>query len=531
MIVRLVQEYFELRIRDGISINVKAGNAHRVLMETSSGLLPWIRDIYAYLIASFDFDSFYSEVEVAGGNLNHILRNRPRSLRGHRHHHVLVQRLPFMGEASQGLGRHSLHFLDQGELFRCRLTLRGQDCAEAVGLDWEVQNNVIVLASTLNLHAVIEVIKSLAITKGDRHLLLSYGVFIAVHNGPQCLTHERPAAREHAEIIHRIKRLPVRADEERRCRSLNRRHPSRCLSVPWRNAIPNSPDVLPAFPSDTVEESLLKVVDFVPAPSIGDVRHVPRLEPLVAVNSRHKLRVLARAFPFGRILFPPREDIPSQSFIAREVLRLKRERMTYAFRRLRKNERNAILGIAIDPIGANLRHQLCDRLWPRPTRIACSLVPHIHGKQDPDSAAVKVRDHLLDAGRTPRHRENHVKLIAVIDSKVRVYRPNEYGIDSSVASGDVIGIPVHRILTRRGVIQIAVLYNCLWLDETRLCPLQRRGFVSRWVITNVDPAFQPPVIEEVDELSMCLGLTLRRREMLSGEASRTVDHERFRAVR
>ena len=52
--------------------------------------------------------------------------------------------------------------------------------------------------------------------------------------------------------------------------------------------------------------------------------------------------------------------------------------------------------------------------------IAGALIPHDHRKKDAHATPVKIRDHLLHAGHSSRHRPQHVILVSIIDADVRI---------------------------------------------------------------------------------------------------------------
>ena len=54
--------------------------------------------------------------------------------------------------------------------------------------------------------------------------------------------------------------------------------------VARRDAVPDAPDVLPAFPPHAVEESELQVVGLVRVPAVADVDHVAGFQPLAAAD-------------------------------------------------------------------------------------------------------------------------------------------------------------------------------------------------------------------------------------------------------
>src|ERR1700739_4474606 len=106
----------------------------------------------------------------------------------------------------------------------------------------------------------------------------------AVHDGPDGLIAEGPAARVYAKVVHGVERLPVGTDEKRRDTTLNGRDATRGFCIAGVDSVPDAPDILPAFPTDAVEEGELQVVSFVGGPAIADVDHMARFKPFVAVD-------------------------------------------------------------------------------------------------------------------------------------------------------------------------------------------------------------------------------------------------------
>ena len=229
------------------------------------------------------------------------------------------------------------------------------------------------------------------------------------------------------------------------CRgSLDRGHAPRRLGITRRDAIPDSPDVFPTFPPHTVEKSDLQIVGLGAGPAIGDIRHVARFEPFEAIDFWHKLRILCR------VLLPPGHDVPRQGFIAGRQFRLKGKRMTREIGCLREGKRYPILSVAINAVGTNFRHPLGNRLGPWFTRIAGTLIPHHHGKQDPNTVLMKGRDHLPDPVKTAGHRGNRIELVTIIDSNVGIDRPQENGVYAAIALIDIGQIPINGIFASVG---------------------------------------------------------------------------------
>src|SRR5690242_7204291 len=148
--------------------------------------------------------------------------------------------------------------------------------------DVEAQHLLIPYPLRRELNAVIEI--EIVPICGHPHLRPGNVAVIPVDYGPDRLIRKRPVACKHAILKHRRVRLPSITHEEGRDRSLYGRNAPGCLTVAWRNAVPEAPDVFPTLPTDTVEESKLQVIRLVFVPAIGDLHHVTRLEPFPAVN-------------------------------------------------------------------------------------------------------------------------------------------------------------------------------------------------------------------------------------------------------
>ena len=125
-------------------------------------------------------------------------------------------------------------------------------------------------------------------------------VFVSVDDRPKSLPGQRPATGIHTITEHGRHRFPVFADQERRYPTLDSGNAPGGFRVARRDSIPDTPDVLPTFPANSVEESELQVVGLVTIPPVRDVHHVPRLKPFVLVNERGK----------WKLVLPPSHYVP-----------------------------------------------------------------------------------------------------------------------------------------------------------------------------------------------------------------------------
>ncbi len=266
----------------------------------------------------------------------------------------------------------------------------------------------------LELNTVIQVEVTRAIERRNRELCAVGVVFVAIDNCPNCGFVARPSTGENAKLDSGIKRLPLRAREKGRDSSFDCRHAPRGFAIARRDPIPDSPDILPAFPSHSIKEGELQIIGLIPIPAVGDIHHVPRLQPFETVHGGHKLK----------LVLSPGHDVPGKTLVMGRNLWLECQWMPRFFCRLKKCQRNSVLGISINSVPIDFRHQMRNSVGPRLFLIARPLVPHHHRKEHPHAAPMKVRYHLLDPGQPARHRGNHVLLVPVVDAHIGVGRPN-----------------------------------------------------------------------------------------------------------
>src|SRR5215472_13770932 len=112
------------------------------------------------------------------------------------------------------------------------------------------------------LPAMVKIEVAHAGFRSDFYLCSVHVVFVAVNDGPNGLVVKRPAAGKHTIWQHGRHGLPAATHQKRSNRTLNSRHAARGLGVPGVNPVPDTPDVFPALPADSVEKSKLKVISF-----------------------------------------------------------------------------------------------------------------------------------------------------------------------------------------------------------------------------------------------------------------------------
>ena len=270
--------------------------------------------------------------------------------------------------------------------------------------------------------------------------------------------------------------------------------------IPRRDSIPDAPDILPAFPTDAVEKGELQVVRLIAFPAIGDVHHVARFQPFVFVHHGHE----------GILILPPRHDVPSQCLVRGTALRFEHERMANLVGGKRVSKRHAVLRVSVDAVRSDFRHRAGNCIWPRHARIPRALIPHHHRKQHAYPAMMEIRNHLPHARYAARHGADHIVLVAVVDSHVRIRGPDEHRINSAVSLFQVIEVTIYRVAVRHRIVEITVLHHHLRLEKAGLGPLECGQVVAQAIVADTNPALVAPMTN-VGQPGIMLILSARRR--------------------
>ena len=122
---------------------------------------------------------------------------------------------------------------------------------------------------------------------------------------------------------------------------------------------------------------------------------------------------------------------------------------------------------------------------------------------------MEVRNHLPHARNTSWHGADHVVLVAVVDSHVRIRGPDQHRIDSAVSLFQIIEITIHRVAVRDRIVEITVFDHHLRLKKAGLRPLECRQVVARAVVADANPAFIAPM-PNVGQPGIMLILSARR---------------------
>ena len=107
---------------------------------------------------------------------------------------------------------------------------------------------------------------------------------------------------------------------------------------------------------------------------------------------------------------------------------------------------------------------------------------------------MKIGDHLPNSRDPAGHAANHVMLIAVVDSHVRIGRPDQYRIDPSISLLQIIEITVHGIAMCDRIVEVAIFHHHLRLEETGLRPLQSGEVIPRAVVANSNATLVAPML-------------------------------------
>ena len=145
----------------------------------------------------------------------------------------------------------------------------------------------------------------------DLHLLSVNVVFIAVDDGPHRLVRERPAAGVNAVVVSGIERLPIGSDQEGRYSAFDSRYAASRFRIAGRDSVPDSPNIFPTLPANSVEEGKLQIAGFVAIPAIGDVDHVAGLEPLVFVHEWSERELI--------LILAPGHHVPGKRLVSRAI--------------------------------------------------------------------------------------------------------------------------------------------------------------------------------------------------------------------
>ena len=91
----------------------------------------------------------------------------------------------------------------------------------------------------------------------------------------------------------------------------------------------------------------------------------------------------------------------------------------------------------------------------------------------------------------------HIKLISIVNAKVRIYMPDKNGIDRTDAALSFREEPVNGVLPRLRIVKAAIPDKQLHLREDALRPLQIRAIILSAVEAKKGAAFAPPCFQSL----------------------------------
>ncbi len=101
-----------------------------------------------------------------------------------------------------------------------------------------------------------------------------------------------------------------------------------------------------------------------------------------------------------------------------------------------------------------------------------------------------------------------VPQVAIVDADVRIHGPDQHAVYAAVARVQIIQIPVDRIFTLDGIVEVALLDHHLRLDKIALRPLKLRAAILSVVKSHAREALVPPdfqVMEPGWEIGLGIG--------------------------
>jgi hypothetical protein len=139
-------------------------------------------------------------------------------------------------------------------------------------------------------------------------------------------------------------------------------------------------------------------------------------------------------------------------------------------RALAKGPWKATERVTVDAIGADLGHQFGGELPVAGSSGTGAVVPHHHGKEYANAAAMKVLHHHAQGGYSARQTTEQIVCAAVVDADVGVTVPQQDAVDAPHALIQIVEVTVYRVLTGGGIEEVSLLHHHLGLHVTGLRP-------------------------------------------------------------
>ena len=227
----------------------------------------------------------------------------------------------------------------------------------------------------------------------------------------------------------------------------------------------------------------MKIVGAIACPAVLDIDEVPRFQPLEFAD---------RGNDVGRCPAPALQ-VPHQRFIGiGNRLRLEHQRNTVRIGRILECARHAVVGIAVDTVGADLLGKTYHRLPIRYTLGLGAVVPRHRRQEHLHAATMKIGHRLLQPFDAARHGTRQRGLVTVVDADVGIDIPDEHAVDAAVALLQIIQIPVHRVFSGDRVVEISILHHHLRVHEIALRPLRGGQAILLVVVAHADAMLVPP---------------------------------------
>ena len=157
--------------------------------------------------------------------------------------------------------------------------------------------------------------------------------------------------------------------------------------------------------------------------------------------------------------------------------------------------RHAVVGVAVDAVGADRDDDLRDGLPVGLALVAGAVVPRHGGEEHAHAAAVEVVDRPAKALQPARQAARQVELVAVVHPDVGVHAPQQHAVQAAEARFQIIKVAVDGVAARDGIVEVAVLHHHLRMHEVALRPLQFRPAVVGVVVADAGQVFAPPVLQ------------------------------------
>ena len=120
-------------------------------------------------------------------------------------------------------------------------------------------------------------------------------------------------------------------------------------------------------------------------------------------------------------------------------------------------------------------------------------------------------DKMVETGQSARQILQKIELVAIIDSEIWIYMPDEYSIDFPQSLLRLVQEPVNRVLAFFRIVQASIPDKNLYLEKNMLCPFEIWPPILRIVISQAQSPLRTPRFESLKPAAG-LGRTVRAGE-------------------